>query len=274
MKVIIPTYNRALTVVEYIISEGLADLTIIDDCSPDSSALFSEDFVEYCKFNNIVVRKNSVNKGLIGNHASIGKELYDQQLFLINDDDYVSKSDLQKIQRFEEYGGTRFLLSICEKKRSGFRSINYYRKGLASDSRFIRVSSYLFSQHDWLLHGILRGSDLCCFSGFTFFPRSPDMWGRVVTFEALLDGPIKYLPITYQYNGGTSKHYEKERRLTRVFGFLIVRTCELHIRYALAAVRRFHLGCTLIVPFALAISLSSLIPRVFLTVNRWVSKRL
>ncbi|MDC0508003.1 glycosyltransferase [Luminiphilus sp.] len=273
MKVIIPTYKRAQTVVTYITSEELADLTIIDDCSPDVSAFLSESFSEYCRLNNIEVKNNSVNKGLIGNHMSIGREYHDHQLFLINDDDYVSKNDISRLQKIDSCGNARYVLSIFEKKGRGCRKIDYYKIGLCSANRFTRIFSYLFSQHDWLLHGILHGSDLCRFPGFTFFPDAPDMWGRIITFDVLLDGPIKYLPITYQYNGETSKHYKKERRLFKVFAFLIVRISEVHVRYGMLAVRRFHLGSALIIPFALAFSIFALVPRILLAISRRLSKR-
>lgn len=251
MKIIIPTYNRGKKVIDYIMQEQLTDLEIVDDASTNFQILDDKDFEIYCKKNNIKITRNKKNLGLIGNHISIAANKTNDLLFMINDDDYISKVEIIKLKEVVKNNPNRYFLKINENYKKDCRELNFYSNCLKSKWRIFRLSAFLFNQHDWLLHGVIYGKDFNHFKGFNFFKSQPDMWGRVVTFRALLSGGIAQLPIYYSYKGDSSKFYKKEKSSISILVFLLTRLFEVHLNYFTLCIKGKAYLSSLLVPFAL-----------------------
>ena len=243
--------------------EGLTDLEIIDDASPDHKGFSNEEFLNYCSENNILLKRNSKNLGIIKNHYSIGSRLRKNLLFLINDDDNIQKSELSKIHLNVKKKPSRYFLRIIESIDDKFNEIHFYSLKLNSSSRFVRTCSFLFYQHDWLLHGVLYGDDLVRFSGFLLYPDRPDMFGRIITFDVLLRDSIKQIDVPYVYSGDSKKHYKKKTLLYLDFLFIAVRLAEVHAYYFFRSIKNGALITSFIVPIALIYSWVMLILRAF-----------
>lgn len=261
MKVVIPTYNRCEDVANFISSENLQNIEVVDDASSNNGALFSEGFSRYCVDHNVTIIRNSQNLGLIGNHNSIGKAANGKLLFLINDDDYISGTDIRLLRDLVTGTPGRYFLKIIENCDDRYREISFPSRHLNSRFRIVRVCQFLFSQHDWFLHGVCYGEDLDTFSGFFAFPKRPDLWGRIVTFDVLLNAGIGRLDVPYIYSGDSQKHYEKKASVIYFLVFLLVRLAETHYYFFKSCLSCRAVCCAVLVPLALVYSYFQIISR-------------